>query len=134
MKFENLKKGQKIIAPSVGADPLLVKKVSADKVHLENIRLKQSVELPKSLVDAGRLQGYKVSNGDVKKSSTPENPQHYRQGKIEPWDFITDQGLNYFAGNVVKYISRYAQKNGVEDLKKAKTYLEKLILIEEESK
>lgn len=58
------------------------------------------------------------------------NPEHYRKGKIEPWDFIVDQGLNYLAGNVVKYISRYKHKNGVEDLKKAKTYLEKLIIIE----
>jgi hypothetical protein len=62
------------------------------------------------------------------------NPSHYRQGSIEPWDFIVSQNLNFLAGNVVKYISRYKHKNGVEDLKKAKTYLEKLIMIEGQSK
>lgn len=36
----------------------------------------------------------------------------------------------YLAGNVVKYIARYRDKNGVEDLKKARHYLDKLIEIE----
>jgi len=62
------------------------------------------------------------------------SPAHYTKGGIEPWDFIASQNLNFLAGNVVKYISRYRYKNGVEDLKKAKTYLEKLITIEEQSK
>ena len=54
-------------------------------------------------------------------------PNYYRRGKIEVWDFVSDQGLDFFAGNVVKYVCRYKDKNGVEDLKKARTYLDKLI-------
>mgnify|MGYP001596903591 CR=1 FL=1 len=55
------------------------------------------------------------------------NPSHYKQGNIEVIDFILDQKANYLEGNVIKYISRYKTKNGLEDLKKAKWYLNKLI-------
>lgn len=55
------------------------------------------------------------------------NPSHYRQGNIEVIDFILDQKLGYLDGNVIKYISRYKYKNGLEDLNKAKWYINKLI-------
>ncbi len=57
------------------------------------------------------------------------NPSHYKQGNIEVIDFILDQKSSYLEGNVIKYISRYKTKNGLEDLKKAKWYLNKLISI-----
>lgn len=62
------------------------------------------------------------------------SPDYYKRGKIEVWDFIADQGLGYFAGNVVKYVCRYKGKNGVEDLKKARAYIDKLISITENTK
>jgi len=55
------------------------------------------------------------------------NPNHYKQGNIETIEYILDQTMNYVEGNVVKYISRYKKKNGLEDLHKAKWYLERLI-------
>jgi len=55
------------------------------------------------------------------------NPNHYKQGNIEVIDFILDQKLSYLEGNVIKYISRYKNKNGLEDLKKAQWYLNKAI-------
>jgi len=55
------------------------------------------------------------------------NPQHYRQGNIEVIDFILDQNFSYLEGNIIKYVSRYKYKNGLEDLKKAHWYLERLI-------
>jgi len=55
------------------------------------------------------------------------NPDHYKQGNIEVIDFILDQKLSYLEGNVIKYISRYKNKNGLEDLKKAQWYLNKAI-------
>ena len=55
------------------------------------------------------------------------NPTHYKQGSIETIEYILDQKMNYLEGNVVKYISRYKKKNGLEDLHKAKWYLERLI-------
>jgi len=56
------------------------------------------------------------------------NPSHYKQGNIEVIDFILDQDLNYLEGNVIKYVSRYKYKNGLEDLKKAQWYLNKIML------
>lgn len=54
-------------------------------------------------------------------------PSYYTRGKIETWDFIIDKQLNFLEGNVVKYIVRWRKKNGAEDLKKARVYLDKLI-------
>lgn len=55
------------------------------------------------------------------------HPAHYNQGAIQPIDYIEANDLNFCEGNVVKYVTRYRNKNGVEDLKKAKWYLERLI-------
>jgi hypothetical protein len=52
---------------------------------------------------------------------------HYKQHTIQPWDAIHDWGLGFFDGNVVKYVARHQQKGGIEDLKKARHYLDKLI-------
>ena len=51
---------------------------------------------------------------------------HY--GKpIQHWDYVVAQGLGYFEGQVTKYVSRWRDKNGLEDLKKARHFLDKLI-------
>ena len=55
------------------------------------------------------------------------NPPHYNQGSIEPIDLIKSQNMNYIEGNIIKYTTRYKFKNGIEDLKKAQWYLDKLI-------
>lgn len=56
-----------------------------------------------------------------------EGPEHYRQGGIQPIEFIMSQGMEFLEGNIVKYISRWRHKNGIEDLHKARHYLEFLI-------
>ena len=59
---------------------------------------------------------------------TPEDPAHYQLGKIQVWDFIADQKLDFFAGNIVKYICRAGHKGDkLEDLKKVKAYIDKYI-------
>jgi hypothetical protein len=63
-------------------------------------------------------------------SANNTGPGHYKDKTIQPWDFIVCNNLGYLEGNVVKYISRWRQKGGVEDLRKAKHYIEKLIEIE----
>jgi len=60
------------------------------------------------------------------------NPSHYTSNKIECIDYIvdslgTDGAINFCQGNVVKYLHRWKQKNGLEDLKKAQWYLTKMI-------
>jgi len=57
---------------------------------------------------------------------------HYKKWTIQPWDFIELNGLTFCSGNVIKYICRFRDKGGVEDLEKAKHYLEKLIEVERE--
>jgi len=59
---------------------------------------------------------------------------HYSHKEIQPWDYIASNNLCYFTGNCVKYVSRWRDKGGVEDLRKAIHYLEKLIEIEEGNK
>ena len=59
---------------------------------------------------------------------------HYRDKEIQPWDYIHANNLCYFTGNCVKYVSRWRDKGGVEDLRKAIHYLEKLIEIEQGNK
>lgn len=55
------------------------------------------------------------------------NPTYYVGSKIQVSDFIAEFKLDYFAGNIVKYVVRHKFKNGLEDLKKARWYLDKLI-------
>jgi hypothetical protein len=52
---------------------------------------------------------------------------HYAVKAIQPWDYIVANNLGYLEGNIVKYVSRWKDKGGVEDLKKAQHYLKKLI-------
>ena len=66
------------------------------------------------------------------------HPSHYTTGNIEVIDFIEDNlgdGFEYYlVGNILKYMCRYRHKNGVEDLKKARWYLDKLIQVKEKPK
>ena len=58
------------------------------------------------------------------------SPNHYRQGAIEPWDFIVSQDMDFLTGNVIKYLTRAGKKDSetyLDDLLKAQTYLRKLI-------
>lgn len=59
---------------------------------------------------------------------------HYEQNAIQPWDFIISNNLSYLVGNIIKYLCRYKNKNGVEDLRKARHYLDKLIEVETKDK
>jgi hypothetical protein len=58
---------------------------------------------------------------------------HYKNNKIQPLEFIISNDLNFVEGNVIKYIARYKYKNGLEDLKKARHYLDMLIEITEKN-
>ena len=66
----------------------------------------------------------------MSKKEKIKHPSHYNLG-IEMWDYAHSHSLNFFEGNIIKYITRWKDKNGVEDLHKAKQYLDKLIELEE---
>lgn len=70
-----------------------------------------------------------ATSADFVKPDLVNNPPHYTTGGIETIDFIEAKSLNYNLGNVVKYITRADHKgNRIEDLRKAKWYLEREIL------
>ena len=54
------------------------------------------------------------------------NPKRYTGNKLECWDFWLLAELNPLVASAVKYVWRYKEKNGVEDLKKALVFLDKM--------
>lgn len=55
---------------------------------------------------------------------------HYTALDIQPWEIIERNKLGFFDGNALKYLLRFRAKGGVQDLEKAKHYLDKLIELE----
>ncbi len=49
---------------------------------------------------------------------------HYKNFIIQPVEFIVKNDIDYLEGNIIKYVCRHKQKNGIEDLNKAIHYLE----------
>lgn len=54
-------------------------------------------------------------------------PDHYHKGNVDTIKFCIENNLDFLQGNVVKYVVRYKEKNGLEDLKKAMEYLKRII-------
>ena len=78
---------------------------------------------------------YGGSEGYLQKANKKQVAgSHYSEKSIQPWDYIHANNLCYFTGNCVKYVSRWKDKGGIEDLKKAIHYLEKLIELEQGKK
>ena len=77
------------------------------------------------------LKKYAATTDVIPPALTPNQIQiggeHYKKMDIQPWDAIHSWDLGFFSGNAVKYIARHRDKGGVEDLKKARHYLDKLI-------
>jgi hypothetical protein len=88
--------------------------------------------LSPKLAASKAAEGMKViatytSNKSIK-SDMVNHPPHYKAGGIETIDFIEAKNLGYNLGNVVKYVSRADLKgNKLEDLQKAKWYLDRAI-------
>jgi hypothetical protein len=54
-------------------------------------------------------------------------PSHYMNNAIQPIDYVIENGLNFCEGNVIKYITRWRTKGGIDDLRKARHYIDFLI-------
>ena len=82
----------------------------------------------KNMEDKNKGPKYLSGKG---KEDLVNSPPHYNQSSVECIDAIesaTEDGFeNYLQGNIIKYIWRYRYKNGIQDLKKAEWYLNKLI-------
>lgn len=63
---------------------------------------------------------------------TQAGGSHYKNLAIQPVEYIQANGLDYFQGNIVKYITRHKDKNGAEDIKKAIHYCQLILELEYE--
>lgn len=75
-------------------------------------------------------------HGEEKIEDLVNSPSHYNQGNIETIEKILDtveDPASYLLGNIIKYISRYKHKNGIQDLDKAEWYLNKLREVEKDN-
>lgn len=91
-------------------------------------------DCPKSCYEGGHVtaEGDTICAERRRANDTQVGGTHYvRHGEFQPWDAWWLWRLNAFQGAVVKYVVRYREKGGVEDLRKAVHYLEKLIECEE---
>jgi hypothetical protein len=59
---------------------------------------------------------------------------HYKKQAIQPVQYIHANGIGFFEGNVIKYVTRWRDKGGIADLEKAKHYIDMLIELEGKKK
>ena len=69
-----------------------------------------------------------MTNKEIFDKAFPQEKQiggnHYKNFTIQPYEFISKNDLSFFQGNVVKYVCRYKNKNGIQDLEKIIHYCE----------
>lgn len=111
---------RKKLSPEAAAK---IKEWSSKKITLDEIRDTLPIKLRKTVAEIARKK--------LAELEAVNHPAHYTKGGIETYDFIKAKGLSYELGNVVKYVSRAEYKgNKVEDLKKARWYLDAAIKME----
>lgn len=70
---------------------------------------------------------------DIRALSVQHGGTHYKKLAIQPVEYIMANGIPYMEGNAIKYLTRWRDKGGVQDLNKAKHYIEMLIENEEKT-
>jgi len=76
-----------------------------------------------------RKEGLPVmTHKDIFNDTFPQDKQiggsHYKKFLIQPYEFISKNALSFFQGNVIKYVCRYKNKAGIQDLEKIIHYCE----------
>lgn len=82
------------------------------------------------MVEGANLAHIKIKEDLLRQNEEVNHPSHYTDGKIEVSDYISDKKLDFFLGNVIKYVSRAGKKDGqsvLKDLEKARWYLDRKI-------
>lgn len=110
----------------------VIKSLSGHSTYVVELQNGREVLLTKSEVEP-----YNGDFDDCEEDGASTSYQiggdHYKGRAIQPIDYILANELDFCEGNVVKYVTRWRFKNGVEDLKKARQYLD-FMIEEEESK
>lgn len=88
--------------------------------HCDSLYKEKAMNMHNADIDANN-----AVSGDIR-------PSHYWSQNpdvppIQMWDYALSQNLGFFEGNIIKYVSRWRNKGGVQDLQKAMTYLQRLI-------
>lgn len=101
-------------------------------IPIEKYKVKQDEVAKWFYNTANAMKALSAGGVSVKNENTDNvnNPSHYTAGGIETLDYIKAKVKDYpsyAVGNILKYVSRYEHKNGIEDLKKAQFYLNDLI-------
>ena len=78
----------------------------------------------------GSSPGAATNRNEMKASEIQQGGEHYKKYAIQPTEFIHANNVGFIEGNVIKYVLRHRDKNGLEDLKKAKHYIELLMEFE----
>lgn len=78
--------------------------------------------------------GIKSMAEEERASQTQVAGGHYAKYAIQPSEFIHRNGIGFLAGNVIKYVVRHRDKNGAEDLRKARHYIDLILEWEYEQK
>lgn len=110
---------------------------SVDRVIHPGLKPNAS-ETPNSsnhIPDAGKMiSNHSVDANEkvepVRALDTQEGGNHYKSLKIQPVEYIHANGIGYFEGCVIKYVTRWRSKNGIEDLRKARHFIDLLIELE----
>jgi len=77
---------------------------------------------------SGRINAATMSQRPLTANDVQHGGDHYKKyGNLQPWDVITAWNLGYLEGTALKYIARWRDKNGIEDLNKAIHFLQKAV-------
>ncbi|EAC5530991.1 DUF3310 domain-containing protein [Listeria monocytogenes] len=125
-----------VVVKECGTDLGVASKGYCERIYIDTPIEKYKAtqdEVAKWYDDAANIMKVISARGLSMKNENNDNvnnPAHYNTGGIETLDYIKAKVKDYpsyAAGNILKYVSRYEHKNGIEDLKKAQFYLNDLI-------
>lgn len=74
---------------------------------------------------------HKTLTGSTSALAIQEGGNHYKDLAIQPVEYIHANNIPYMEGNIIKYVTRWRSKNGINDLRKARHYVDLLIELEE---
>ena len=103
--------------------------VKNDRIYCQPC-MKELADLERHILDIQKtLLDFYAEDQKPTDAQDVAHQSHYTECGIQPIDYMRanmtqDEFMAYCIGNVIKYVSRYKRKNGLEDLKKAKVYLE----------
>lgn len=89
--------------------------------------------ISEACIDSGTIQQMQDELiPPTKANDIQHGGSHYKKAVIQPWDYIARNNIPYLEGSAIKYVSRWRDKGGIEDLKKAIHFIEKVIELEQE--